>query len=54
MKARVLIAEDDSNIRMGLMAALEGKGYTVIAASDGARPCACTRRTDTNWSFSIS
>ena len=35
MKARILIAEDDSNIRLGLIATLESDGYTVTAASDG-------------------
>jgi len=37
MKARILIAEDDSNIRLGLIATLESDGYTVTAASDGAQ-----------------
>jgi DNA-binding response OmpR family regulator len=35
MKARVLIAEDDPNIRLGLIATLESDGYEVVAASDG-------------------
>lgn len=35
MKARILIAEDDTNIRLGLMATLESDGYAVIAAADG-------------------
>lgn len=35
MKARILIAEDDRNIRLGLIATLESEGYDVIAASDG-------------------
>ncbi|MFA6959757.1 MAG: response regulator transcription factor [Opitutaceae bacterium] len=35
MKARILIAEDDSNIRLGLVATLESEGYSVTAASDG-------------------
>lgn len=37
MKARILIAEDDTNIRLGLAATLESEGYDVVAASDGAQ-----------------
>jgi DNA-binding response OmpR family regulator len=37
MKARLLIAEDDANIRLGLAATLESDGYAVTAASDGAQ-----------------
>lgn len=37
MKARILIAEDDANIRLGLIATLESDGYVVTAASDGAQ-----------------
>lgn len=37
MKARMLIAEDDTNIRLGLIATLESEGYAVTAASDGAQ-----------------
>lgn len=37
MKARILIAEDDANIRLGLAATLESEGYEVVAASDGAQ-----------------
>src|SRR5262245_59919361 len=37
MKARILIAEDDANIRQGLIATLESEGYAVTAASDGAQ-----------------
>ncbi len=37
MKARILIAEDDANIRLGLIATLESEGYEVTAASDGAQ-----------------
>lgn len=32
---KVLIAEDDTNIRKGLKEVLEGEGYQVIAAGDG-------------------
>jgi DNA-binding response OmpR family regulator len=37
MKAKILIAEDDPNIRIGLIATLESDGYAVVAASDGAQ-----------------
>ncbi len=37
MKAKILIAEDDPNIRAGLIATLESEGYAVTAASDGAQ-----------------
>ncbi|OHE83428.1 MAG: DNA-binding response regulator [Verrucomicrobia bacterium RIFCSPLOWO2_12_FULL_64_8] len=37
MKARILIAEDDANIRLGLTATLESEGYAVTAAADGAQ-----------------
>ena len=37
MKARILIAEDDANIRVGLIATLESDGYAVAAASDGTQ-----------------
>lgn len=37
MKSHVLIAEDDANIRHGLVATLESDGYRVTAASDGAQ-----------------
>ncbi len=37
MKARILIAEDDANIRLGLIASLESEGYDVVAAADGAQ-----------------
>jgi DNA-binding response OmpR family regulator len=37
MKAKILIAEDDANIRHGLVATLESEGYHVTAASDGAQ-----------------
>ncbi|MGC4073652.1 MAG: response regulator transcription factor [Nibricoccus sp.] len=37
MKAKILIAEDDANIRLGLTATLESEGYAVTAASDGAQ-----------------
>ena len=37
MKAKILIAEDDANIRLGLTATLESEGYAVTAAADGAQ-----------------
>jgi DNA-binding response OmpR family regulator len=37
MKAKILVAEDDPNIRLGLIATLESDGYAVVAASDGAQ-----------------
>ena len=37
MKARILIAEDDANIRQGLVATLESEGYSVTPAADGAQ-----------------
>jgi DNA-binding response OmpR family regulator len=37
MKAKILLAEDDANIRLGLVATLESDGYAVTAASDGAQ-----------------
>jgi DNA-binding response OmpR family regulator len=37
MKAKILLAEDDPNIRLGLVATLESDGYGVVAAADGAQ-----------------
>lgn len=37
MTAKILIAEDDPNIRLGLVATLESEGYAVTAAADGAQ-----------------
>ncbi len=37
MKGKILIAEDDANIRLGLIATLESEGYAVVAAADGAQ-----------------
>jgi DNA-binding response OmpR family regulator len=37
MKAKILLAEDDPNIRLGLIATLESDGYEVTAASDGVQ-----------------
>lgn len=37
MIAKILIAEDEANIRQGLIAALESEGYDVTAANDGAQ-----------------
>ena len=35
MNVKVLIAEDDANLRLGLVDLLEGEGYEVIATKDG-------------------
>lgn len=35
MSIKVLIAEDDTNLRQGLIDLLEGEGYLVVAAADG-------------------
>jgi DNA-binding response OmpR family regulator len=37
MKARILIAEDDADIRQGLVDLLESEGYAVVPAADGAQ-----------------
>jgi len=37
MKARILVAEDEAPIRLGLVATLESDGYAVTAAADGAQ-----------------
>jgi len=37
MKARILIAEDDADIRQGLVDLLESEGYAVVPATDGAQ-----------------
>ena len=37
MIAKILIAEDEANIRQGLVATLESEGYAVTAAVDGAQ-----------------
>jgi len=36
-KLKILVAEDDANIRMGLVDTLESENYQVVEASDGAR-----------------
>ncbi|HLP08572.1 MAG TPA: response regulator transcription factor [Opitutaceae bacterium] len=48
MKARILIAEDDSAIRQGLCDLLEGEGYAVVPAVDGlqALKLAAQEKTD--------
>lgn len=37
----ILVAEDDTHIRTGLVDTLESEGYTVSAAADGAQALAC-------------
>ena len=34
---RILVADDDKNTRILLKAVLEGEGYTVLLAEDGAQ-----------------
>ena len=41
--ARILVAEDDTHIREGLVDVLEGEGYTVTAARDGEQTLAAWR-----------
>ena len=36
-KIKILVAEDDTNIREGLVDALEFEGYEVFAAADGSK-----------------
>ncbi|TVR51389.1 MAG: DNA-binding response regulator [Puniceicoccaceae bacterium] len=40
MKARILIAEDEAPLRLGLVDALEGEGFEVVAAGDGRQALA--------------
>jgi DNA-binding response OmpR family regulator len=40
---KVLVAEDDENIRAGLVDILEGEGYATVAAEDGTRALALFR-----------
>ena len=40
---KVLVAEDDKNIRDGLIAILAGEGYETVAASDGREALAIYR-----------
>lgn len=44
MSIRVLIAEDDANLRQGLIDLLECEGYTVTAAADGRQALEAFRR----------
>ena len=37
MSVKILVAEDDQDIRVGLIATLESEGHDVVAASDGAQ-----------------
>ena len=41
MTIRVLIAEDDDNLRQGLVDLLEGEGYEVLSTADGKQALAC-------------
>ena len=44
MSIRVLIAEDDANLRQGLIDLLEGEGYEVSPAGDGQQALDCFRQ----------
>jgi DNA-binding response OmpR family regulator len=44
MSIRVLIAEDDVNLRQGLIDLLEGEGYEVFPAGDGRQALDCFRQ----------
>ena len=44
MSIRVLIAEDDANLRQGLIDLLEGEGYEVFPAEDGQKALDCFRQ----------
>ncbi len=44
MSVRVLIAEDDANLRQGLIDLLEGEGYEVSSAEDGQQALDCFRK----------
>jgi DNA-binding response OmpR family regulator len=44
MTIRVLLAEDDANLRQGLIDLLEGEGYAVEAAADGRQALEAFRR----------
>ena len=39
MKKTLLVAEDDANIREGIVEILKSEGYDVVAAADGAEAC---------------
>jgi DNA-binding response OmpR family regulator len=41
MNTSVLVAEDDANLRRGLIDLLEGEGYTVFSAGDGRQALDC-------------
>lgn len=41
MSIRVLVAEDDANLRQGLVDLLAGEGYVVLACSDGRKALNC-------------
>jgi len=44
MSIRVLIAEDDANLRQGLIDLLEGEGYEVFPAGDGQEALQCFQK----------
>jgi DNA-binding response OmpR family regulator len=43
-KTRILVAEDDANIRTGLVETLESEGYTALSAADGEQALALFRQ----------
>src|SRR5436305_7401796 len=43
-RARVLVVDDESRIRLALRACLEAEGYLVDEAADGAEGLECVRR----------
>ena len=43
MSISVLIAEDDADLRQGLIDLLEGEGYAVFSAGDGQQALDCFR-----------
>ena len=48
---RILIAEDDTNIRAGLIDTLESEGYRVSAAADGAEALALYAQESYDWAL---
>jgi CheY-like chemotaxis protein len=47
--ARILVAEDDGGVRVGLVANLELEGYEVVEAQDGGRALELWRSTASIW-----
>jgi len=51
---KVLVAEDDMNIRLGLVDTLESEGYRVSQAKVANRPCNCLKIIPLTWFSWIS